>query len=655
MSKTSRLAGLAARCAIVWGLALGAWAAEPIPTEAFARLPVMERVALSPDGQRLAAFVNRGDETVFVTRAVSGGAMAPLFRTDNKEFSFNWFRWVSNERLVLSLRYPSSRRVGFVRHLDTMETRLVSVRFDGTGLVNVVKPVGLETTLRYALRQDSVIDWMPEDGRHILMELPEEEFSTTPSVFKVNVETGRRTLVHSAHTNVHTWVTDATHRVRVGVRQSGADIEIIACDPDGSNWRKLWRYKVFDKEAVSPVGFGRDPNRLFVVASNHGLDAVFEVDLQDPALALRLRLADDRFDLSGNLLQSPRTGEVVGIRSGVIGDAAAHYWDASYKALAAGIDQALPARSNRLLQVSADESRYLLLSSANGVPDEFYLGDRKSGSLALLARQYPGLDPERLPRKTALTIKARDGLALPAFLTVPLGVEPKGLPLVLLPHGGPLSSDDITFDDWSAFLASRGYAVLQVNFRGSTGHGQALMEAGLRRWGLEMQDDLSDSVKAMVDRGLADPKRVCIVGGSYGGYAALMGGVKTPQLYRCIVAFAPVTDLVALTLHAQTWTSDFHEVLTRMVGSADADEAQLRATSPRFQAERIVAPVLLVHGTADRRVPYEHGEWMAEALRKAGRPVSFVSQEQGDHHLSNQSHRTQFFVELERFLAKHLQ
>ncbi len=626
----------------------------PLPTEAFARKPVMEQVQLSPDGERLAAFVNRGDETILVARTLKAGALTPLLKTNNKEFSFNWFHWVSNDRLVLSLRYPSARRVGLVKHVDTVETRLVSLRFDGSGMVNVVRQIGSDLSLTYAMRQDRVIDWMPEDGKHILMALPEQELSPEPSVFKVNVETGRRSLVHAAQTNVQTWLTDANHRVRVGVRRTDADIEIIACNPDGSNWHKLWRYQLFDANFVWPLGFGRDPNRLYVTAPHQGLDAVFEVDLSDPALTPHLKLADERFDLPGNLLRSPKTGEVVGIRDPKLGDSSAHYWDESFKALAAGIDRALPERQNLLLQVSGDETKYLLLSRGNGIPGEFYIGDRKTGSLAMLAEQHPDLDPDRLPRKKPLTIKARDGLALPAFLTLPVGAEPKGLPLVLLPHGGPQWADTIVFDDWSAFLANKGYAVLQVNFRGSTGYGQMLMAAGLKRWGLEMQDDLTDAAKAMIDQGVADPKRLCIVGGSYGGYAALMGGIKTPDLFRCVVAFAPVTDLVDLAQQAHRWWYDWGAELDREIGSPTQDRERLLATSPRFHADRIAAPVLLVHGTLDRSVAYEQGEWMAAALTKAGKNVRFITQEQGDHFLSNQAHRSQFFSELEGFLLQHL-
>jgi dipeptidyl aminopeptidase/acylaminoacyl peptidase len=179
------------------------------------------------------------------------------------------------------------------------------------------------------------------------------------------------------------------------------------------------------------------------------------------------------------------------------------------------------------------------------------------------------------------------------------------------------------------------------------------MKAGLKRWGLEMQDDLTDSVAWLVKQGIADASRVCIVGASYGGYAALMGAAKTPELYRCAVSFAGVSDLLDLAAHERQFTH-MEEVFARQVGSAWEDRGQLKATSPRRLADQVQAPVLLVHGTLDRSVPFEQSESMANALKRSGKKVRFVEQEDGDHHLSHQGHRTQFFEELERFLAEHL-
>ncbi|WP_141291089.1 alpha/beta hydrolase family protein, partial [Ideonella azotifigens] len=333
-------------------------------------------------------------------------------------------------------------------------------------------------------------------------------------------------------------------------------------------------------------------------------------------------------------------------------------WNATWRNTLKAIDKGLPERDNLLLDISHDEQRYLIYSEGNGQPGEYYLGDRRSGELTLLAETYPDLDPDRLAHKVPVTLKARDGLPLVAFATLPLGRKlgdaGPPLPTVLLPHGGPNSHDDTGFDPWTAFLADRGYLVLQVNFRGSDGYGYAHKAAGLQRWGLEMQDDLSDTLLWATGQHLADPARVCIVGASYGGYAALMGVVKTPELYRCAVSFAGVSDLPDLIATESLYHGGLEEA-ERTIGKAWGDRERLRATSPARQAGSIRVPVLLVHGTADRVVPVDQSQTMASALKSAGKTYRYVEQEGGDHHLSREAHRLAFFTELETFLDQQLQ
>jgi len=303
--------------------------------------------------------------------------------------------------------------------------------------------------------------------------------------------------------------------------------------------------------------------------------------------------------------------------------------------------------------MSDDENRYLVYSSNGQTPGQIFLGDDRANKLELFALSYPGLSQKDMATKTKVSIKARDGLELPAYLTVPQGVEAKKLPMVMLVHGGPQHHDDADFDTWAQFLANRGYAVLQVNYRGSTGFGRGLMAAGLKRWGMEMQDDLTDAAQWAIANGTADPKRLCIVGASFGGYSALMGVAKTPELYQCAVSFAGVSDLVELGRDHREF-GGAEGVYDIQVGSVDKDADRLRQTSPRYLASQIKVPVLLIHGTEDRSVLFEQGQYMDEALTAAGKPHRFIKQERGDHHLSLYEHGLQFFKELEGFLAQHL-
>ncbi|MGM9490111.1 alpha/beta hydrolase family protein [Ideonella sp. YS5] len=620
-----------------------------LPLEAFAGLPAVDEVTLSPDGERYAALMNVGKETVLITRELMGSPpVKALLKTDNREFRFQWIRWVNNERLVMSVMYPSQR--GWV---EVAETRLLSIKRDGTGVNNLVRYSHFDDHRERAQFQDRVVDWLPEDGHHLLLQLTDTGEST-PGVYRVDVDTGRRVPVQSGRSNVYEWITDLSHRVRVGIRQRDAQVEVLVCNPDGSNWRTAWSFGLFDREAVWPMGFGTDPNSLYVHADHEGRQGIFAVDLADPRLPRKLLLANERMDVGGSLMRAPGTHEVIGARVGLHGDATVGIWDEATKQLLSSIDQALPQRRNHLLELSEDGKRYLLYSSGNGVPGQYYVGLKDEGTLSLLVEEYPALSGLDLPRKRSLTIGARDGTRLPVLLTLPSGnPSPKGLPTVLLPHGGPVAMDSNDFDPLVQFLADRGYAVLQVNFRGSAGFGHAHMSAGLRRWGLEMQDDLTDAVKWLTESGVADPARVCIVGASYGGYAALMGGAKTPELYRCVVSFAGVSDLIDLGAHEAQFVNG-RGVYAEQVGSLWSDRDRLKATSPSRLAGQFKAPVLLLHGTLDRSVPFEQSETMADALKSAGKRFRFVRQEGGDHHLSGQLQRTEFYREVEAFLGEHL-
>lgn len=634
--------------------AVAASPAVVLPTEAYARVPDVTNLVMSPNGTRIAGLLAVDDDTYLVTRTVDGDKLKPILKADNKLFSISWARWVGNERLVLGVRFPSRRG-----YTPVVETRLLSIDWQGGETLNLVRSSPFDANRLQAQVQDRVVDWLPEDGQHILIQMATDG-GIHPAVFKVNVFTARREMILGPRKGVRAWLTDGTHRVRVGVRMEEDEREVIACDPDGKNWRTLWRWKLFSKNSVYPMGFGKNPNELYIEADHEGRDAVFTVDLSSPDLKRTLKLAHPSRDVDGSLMRSQLTGEVIGIRAETDDSQRAEIWDPKVRLLARAIDKALPERINRLLGFSADENRYMVYSSGNGIPGEYYLGDRTSGDLFLLAETHAQLPAELMARKRPVVIKSRDGLDLRSYLTLPKSEGVAGankpaspLPLVLLPHGGPHHSDDIDFDTRTEFLAARGYAVLQVNFRGSTGYGREFAAAGMQRWGMEMQDDLTDAVQWAVSQQIADPRRVCIVGGSYGGYAALMGGVKTPDLYRCVVSFAGVTDLIDLWNHEADFVGG-KEIMNGMIGNAWDDRERLRATSPALQASRITAPVLLVHGTADRRVPFEQSEDMAKALRKAGKTYQFIELEEGDHHLSRNSHSLTFFKALEAFLAKHI-
>jgi TonB family protein len=327
--------------------------------------------------------------------------------------------------------------------------------------------------------------------------------------------------------------------------------------------------------------------------------------------------------------------------------------DPSLKALQARIDKALAGKVNRILGTSRDGNMVLLSSSGASDPGAYYVYDIKAKRMNAFAAPYGNLIDHRFAEVKPVRYAARDGLSIPAYLTLPPGREAKGLPLVLMPHGGPFARDEYRFDPWVQMLASRGYAVLQPNFRGSTGYGRDYVEKGYGQWGLAMQDDLDDGLAWLVAQGTVDPSRVCLMGASYGGYAALWGAIRNPERYRCAISFAGVTDLRAMLkydskmLLAARYSKEWRQ---RVEGEEKRD---LASVSPLQQAARLKVPVLIAHGRLDSNVPFAQGKEMMDALKARGIPAVAAWYEEAGHGFTASKDAADFLRRVEAFLEVH--
>jgi dipeptidyl aminopeptidase/acylaminoacyl peptidase len=333
-----------------------------------------------------------------------------------------------------------------------------------------------------------------------------------------------------------------------------------------------------------------------------------------------------------------------------------HFFDAGLASLAAAVQPQFADGFVTLQSWSRDRSRVLLFGERASDAGAFYIYEPATQKLRLLGKTYPQLtSPEHLGDRRSIKYRARDGKQIPAYLTLPVGVEPKNLPLVLLVHGGPHARDDFTFNWWSSFLASRGYAVLQANYRGSTGYGYEWFDAGRKGWGDGvMQTDVEDGAKALVKNGFVDPKRICIVGGSYGGYAALAGATLTPDLYACAISVNGVSDPEGMLKDAQRDgnNSPLAEWWASSMGADDMDH--LRKISPLRHADAVLVPTLILHGAEDTVVPVEQSRAMNAKLLRAKKNVRYVELKGDDHWLSSASTRTQVLEEIDAFLTQSL-
>jgi dipeptidyl aminopeptidase/acylaminoacyl peptidase len=618
--------------------------AQPPTLEDFARLPQASSVAISPDGRWLAAVIHRDTGSVVITRAIDSDAPPKaLLTADERGQYIAWVHWVSNQRLVVSVHYPSHRS-----HVDDVESRLTAIDRDGQNRLMLDEPGGFGGN-RNGQFQDRVVDWLPEDGHHLLLQVNRAYGDGAPDVVRLNVDTGRRLVVQSRMRDVRGWIADRAHRVRVGVRQDGTQVEVLFCDPDGDHWRTGWSYTLFSGESVRPLGFGSDPNLLYLVHEHEGRRQAEVVDLRDAALTPKTLIAGLGPWQGGDLLLDPVTGQAIGLSGTQSESAAASFWDPSAQALARAVDAALPGRVNRLLGFSADGMRYLVFSSGNGLPGEYLVGDKSQHQMQLLNSQYPALAKATLARKRREAIPVPEGGLLEAWLTVPVAAGTTaghGLPTVIVAGAGPLGHLRPDFDVLTTFLASRGYAVLQLVPRDASN--QVGLPPGAK-W--NMTDDLLAAAHWAVQRGTAQPQHVCLMGEGWGAYAALLAAAQAPTAFSGVVSYAGIGDLLALGYHRASFVNGL-AVFEQAQGSTWSDSDKLKASSPSRLAGRFQTPVLLVHGSEDRSVPFSQSQAMADALQAAGKPVRLVSLPEGDHDLSDGPLRLQFFQAMDGFLAQ---
>jgi dipeptidyl aminopeptidase/acylaminoacyl peptidase len=618
-----------------------------LAAEDFVRLPKLRSPAFAPNGERFAAVQEIDGRMNLVV-------VDPKLRKSTRVTSFtsvdvSTYRWISDKRLVFSV-YDAKKGL-----TEQRGGGLFALNADGSE-AKELSPTGADCQARGQIcRQTRYFQRIAGQDDDILVLANDRDLSTE-DLYRMNTRTGRKTLLTTDNPGkVSLWVVDNALVPRAAWSSDADKLEesFWYRESADAKWRKLASFKAFERN-FRPVAF--DANGTLMVASNVNSDryVLHALDLRTgkPGEVL---VDHPLADVDGDVVRRLRDGVVLGVR--IDADKPEMVWfDEASAKVQAQIDVSLPGRSNQLTPL--DGGRILVLSSSDRDDATYYLFDPVKRTLEEMLRPMDWLKPEAMSGVTALRYKARDGLEIPAYLTLPAGREAKGLPLVAWIHGGPQQRDYWSFDPETQFLASRGYAVLQPNFRGSTGFGRKHMTAGYRQWGQAMQDDITDGIRHLVEQGIVDPKRVCIGGASYGGYATLMGLVKDPAVYRCGLAIVAVSDLI--WMHDLAY-SDFQSAkpdaadsfLSLTMGDAKADRAMLEAVSPRRHAAKVQAPVFFAHGADDRRVPIRHAEGMRDGLKAAGKTYEWLTFSGEGHGIQKPEHRLEYFRRMEAFLRQH--
>ena len=474
-------------------------------------------------------------------------------------------------------------------------------------------------------------------------------------VYRVQISTGERELLIENNQNIAGWSADLEGTIRMATRMnSEGGTEILAVN-DGELGDVV--FECTWQESCGPASFHPNGEQVWFI-SNKGdendLTGLYLMDLDDYSLKLFERDPEDEVDFGGTVMH-PETSEL--LATVYVGDRVRIYpKDDSFAADLAFLREQLPEGEIGLSSQTADASLALIRLSRDVDPGSVYVFDREARTVELLYRSRPELPTEHLANMQPIRYTARDGLEIPAYLTLPNGVEPENLGVVALIHGGPWARDSWGYRSLVQFLANRGYAVLQPNFRASTGFGKAFLNAGNNEWGDAMQDDITDGVQYLIDQGIADPERVCIMGGSYGGYATLAGMTFTPELYACGVNIVGVSNLISLLNSIPAYWGPARQIFTLRMGDPDTDEgrAQLERQSPINHVDKIQRPLLVIHGANDPRVKQAEADQIVVAMRERDLDVEYIVAPDEGHGFRGRENRLAMYARSEEFMAMHL-
>lgn len=625
-------------------------ASKLLDPELFAAQPAMHSPQLSPSGKHIAAFVHASSDAILWINDVAGEEKA--FLLSNSKWKSRWFTWISDTELVVGahVAHTLNRTPLIVSRLIYVDilTRDVRLLFDKD------KNEGFDQI------QDSLIGTIENEPGRFLLEA-RKDFSQNTAVYKVNGDSrnlpSRR--VQNSQRDVLGWSADRLGNVRAGYgftkKQNKGVLRLKSSKGKWIDYSHLLESRDAEILAVPTHNLDSVYIQMFPYGESDNTQANRSVYELNVATGLEKRMFGRDDTEVSNLVLNPEGNKILAIKYNNE-EIAQEILDPKWQQAQEVFDRLMPNTANTLIDASRNQEILLFAAEAPNIPRSYYIYKVAAKRIETLQMTYPDLVDVELGQVFSKTYTARDGLEIPVYLTLPAGLTPtttNNIPFVVLPHGGPNARDFKRFDWLTQLFVSRGYGVLQMNFRGSTGYGVAFQRAGEKEWGQAMQDDITDGTHWLIEQGLADAEKVCIVGGSYGGYAALMGVMKEPDLYRCAVSFNGVSDLRLLLKQAERFIGG--RFGTRHIGRLWKDRKMLKNNSPVNLVANLTAPLLIIHGEKDRVVNIRQSEKIAKKLAKEKPDLSeFVTLPNGDHFLSGYDNRITFAKKVTEFLQTHL-
>lgn len=639
--------------------------AAPLPSvQSFFETPKVSHVRLSPQGSLVASVGSTpaGTDVLMVRSTSDPGKISAIASTTENE-TITAVHWINENRIGFTVK---NLRLEFLGNLDEM-----AADADGGNRVHLIsgnwahQREATGTSLKsQLLTADYVFFDVAHDGSDdILVEKYSwNNIDRQPDhsrLYRLNTRTRKlRAALEGTQPNaVKSWLTDTRDEPRVVRSTEGGRCISAYRKPGESAWRELSNQPCLEGAGFQPVFFDGD-DTLYVQASYQGYGALYRYDLKAMKMDAQPMIFVPGFDFAGAPEIDYASGRLLGLH--LQNDAGTSWWqDPQLKAEQAKIDALMPATTNtiRCADQCLASPVLLVVASSDRQPDHYILYQRAGGTLVSLGSAHPDIQPAQMGLRDFHRYRARDGRSIPAYVTTPPGKASGPRPTVVLVHGGPqVRGGYWDWDSQAQFLASRGYLVIQPEFRGSTGYGADHFRAGWKQWGMAMQDDVADAAQWAVKQGWADPRRIAIMGASYGGYATLMGLIKNPELFRCGVEWAGVTDIGLMFSSTQSDMSQesLKYGLRTLIGDPDQDGAQFRRYSPLLRAAELTQPLLMAHGLEDVRVPIEHAKSFRDAVGKHNENVEYLTYADEAHGWRHAANRIDFWTRVAAFLDRNL-
>tara|TARA_B100000941_G_scaffold290115_1_gene271194 strand:+ start:5954 stop:7780 length:1827 start_codon:yes stop_codon:yes gene_type:complete len=598
-----------------------------IPMEDFFRNPEKSSFSISPNGNYIAYMKPwKTRMNVFVMEIIT---KKETRLTSSQERGIYGFTWLTN------------KRIGYVKDEGGNENiHFYAVNIDMSNEIDLTPFENVQTR---------IIDDLDDDPNHIIIGLNKRN----PQIhdpYRINVNDGKMELIAENPGNISEWMTDHDGKLRVATTSDGVNTSLLYREKESDEFKLILTTDF--KVSIAPLFFTFDNKNLYV-ASNRGRDktAIFEFDLSKSKEG-RLIFEHNEVDVSG-LMFSRKRKVLTGVNYTVAKNEMI-FFDKWREDIQQKLEKKFPGYEVAITSFSKDETKAVVVTYSDKSRGTYYHYDVDKNKLIKLGEVSPWLNEENMSEMKPVKYMSRDGLTINGYLTLPKGTNGKNLPVVVNPHGGPWARDNWGYKSEIQFLANRGFAVFQMNFRGSTGYGREFWEKSFKEWGKSMQDDITDGVNWLIDEGIADPNRIAIYGASYGGYATLAGLAFTPDLYTCGVDYVGVSSLFTFMENMPPYWELYRSMMYEMVGHPEKDKELLAAASPLLHIDKIKAPIFIAQGANDPRVVKAESDQIVEALKNAGIDVPYMVKDNEGHGFYNEENQFDFYREMEKFLTKHI-